>query len=164
MMQDGAELFVDRPEDRSLQESPLVLDKVLATVEGARMGPDVIEGAPHDWLFPRMAAVVHHGGAGTTAEGLRAGKPTAVFPSNLGDQLFWGRRVHALGAGPVPVPQKRLTVERLIGAIYTVTENVSIRCRAAELGEEIRAEDGIVRAIEEIVGRTPERSFARQGL
>lgn len=93
-----------------------------------------------------------------------AGKPTAVFPSNLGDQLFWGRRVHALGAGPVPVPQKRLTVERLIGAIHTVTENVSIRCRAAELGEEIRAEDGIVRAIEEIVGRTPERSFARQGL
>ncbi|MEM8600778.1 MAG: glycosyltransferase, partial [Bacteroidota bacterium] len=57
--------------------------------------------APHGWLFPRMAAVVHHGGAGTTAAGLRAGCPSVVCPF-FGDQPFWGRRVHALGAGPEP--------------------------------------------------------------
>lgn len=72
--------------------------------------PEVIEieESPDDWLFPRMAAVAHHGGASTTAEGLRAGKPTAVFPSNFGDQLFWGRRVPVLGAGPSPSRRKSL--------------------------------------------------------
>jgi sterol 3beta-glucosyltransferase len=110
-----------------------------------------IEGAPHDWLFPRMAAVVHHGGAGTTAEGLRAGKPTAVFPSNLGDQLFWGRCVHALGAGPEPVSQRKLTPERLAAAIRAVTKDEGMRRLAEELGEGIRAENGVARAAE-IIG------------
>jgi sterol 3beta-glucosyltransferase len=131
----------------------LGLRGVLATGRSAMASPQVIEieGAPHDWLFPRMAAVVHHGGAGTTAEGLRAGKPTAVFPSNLGDQLFWGRRVHALGVGPEPVPQKKLTTERLAAAIRAVTENTRMRSLAEELGERIRAENGVGRAVE-IIG------------
>lgn len=133
----------------------LGLRGVLATGRSGMASPRTveIEGAPHDWLFPRMTAVVHHGGAGTTAEGLRAGKPTAVFPSNFGDQLFWGRRVNALGAGPEPVPQKRLTVERLVGALRAVTEDEGTRRRAAELGETIRAEGGIARAVEIIAGR-----------
>jgi sterol 3beta-glucosyltransferase len=128
---------------------------VLATGRSAMASPQVIEieGAPHDWLFPRMAAVVHHGGAGTTAEGLRAGKPTAVFPSNLGDQLFWGRRVHALGVGPEPVPQKKLTTEQLVTVIRTVTENKRMRGLAEELGERIRAENGVARAVE-IIGES----------
>ena len=131
----------------------LGLRGVLATGRSGMAGPQVIEieGAPHDWLFPRMAAVVHHGGAGTTAEGLRAGKPTAVFPSNFGDQLFWGRRVHALGAGPEPVPQKRLTTERLAATIRAVTEDEGMRRLAEELGEGIRAENGVARAVE-IIG------------
>ncbi len=131
---------------------------VLATGRRGTAGPGIveIEGAPHDWLFPRMAAVVHHGGAGTTAEGLRAGKPTAIFPSNFGDQLFWGRRVRALGAGTEPVPQKRLTAEGLAAAIRTITEDERMRSRAAELGEEIRAEDGVARAVEIVAGRTSE--------
>jgi sterol 3beta-glucosyltransferase len=135
----------------------LGLRGVLATGRRGTAVPGIleIEGAPHDWLFPRMAAVVHHGGAGTTAEGLRAGKPTAVFPSNFGDQLFWGRRVRALGAGPEPVPQKRLTDEGLAAAIRAITEDKRMRSRAAELGKEIRAEDGVARAVE-IVGRTSE--------
>ncbi|WP_207956275.1 glycosyltransferase [Rubrobacter marinus] len=101
---------------------------------------------------PETAAVVHHGGAGTTAEGLRAGKPAAVFPSNFGDQLFWGRRVHAPGAGPGPVPQRRLTIEGLAAAIRAVTGDEGMRRRAAELGDEIRAEDGVARAVEIIAG------------
>jgi sterol 3beta-glucosyltransferase len=137
----------------------LGLRGVLATGRRGTAGSGImeIEGAPHDWLFPRMAAVVHHGGAGTTAEGLRAGKPTAVCPSNFGDQLFWGRRVRALGVGPEPVPQKKLTVERLTTAIRAVTENESIRRRVARLGKMIRAEDGVARAVEILAGPTSAR-------
>ncbi len=118
----------------------------------------VIEFAPHDWLFPHMAAVVHHGGAGTTAEGLRAGRPTAVCPS-FGDQPFWGKRVHELGAGPEPIPQRKLTVERLAGTIRAVTTDGVMCRRAAELGENIRTEDGVARAIEVVDGQLSERSF-----
>ena len=137
----------------------LGLRGVLATGRRGMADPEIIEieGAPHDWLFPRMAAVAHHGGAGTTAEGLRAGRPTAVFPSNFGDQLFWGRRVRALGMGPEPVPQKRLTIERLTAAIRAVTEDEGARRRAEELGERVRGEDGVARAVELI-----ERTFAER--
>ena len=128
----------------------LGLRGVLATGRRGIASPEMIEieGAPHDWLFPRMAAVAHHGGAGTTAEGLRAGKPTAVFPSNFGDQLFWGRRVRALGAGPEPVSQKRLTIERLVGAIRAVTGDEGARRSAEGLGERVRDEGGVARAVE----------------
>ena len=141
----------------------LGLRGVLATGRRGMASPEVIEieGAPHNWLFPRMAAVVHHGGAGTTAEGLRAGKPTAVFPSNFGDQIFWGKRVRALGVGPEPVPQKRLTDGRLVAAIRADTEDESTRRRAAELGEKIRAEDGVARAVELVAGRTFEENYGR---
>ncbi len=111
----------------------------------------VIREAPHDWLFPRVAAVVHHGGAGTTAAGLRAGRPTIICPF-FGDQPFWGRRVAALGAGPAPIPQKKLTAGNLAGAISAATQNRDIQARAAEIGQAIRAEDGIgvaVRFLEE---------------
>ena len=76
----------------------------------------VVDSAPHSWLFPRMAAVVHHGGAGTTAEGLRAGVPSVIVPFIL-DQPFWGARIKALGLGPDPIPQKKLTADRLANAI-----------------------------------------------
>src|SRR5690606_20447509 len=78
-------------------------------IEAANLPESVfpIESAPHDWLFPRVAAVVHHGGAGTTAAGLRVGKPTVVCPF-FGDQPFWGRRIFELGVGPEPIPQKKL--------------------------------------------------------
>lgn len=141
----------------------LELRGVLATGRRGMASPGIIEieGAPHDWLFPQMAAVVHHGGAGTSAEGLRAGRPTAIFPSNFGDQLFWGRRVRALGAGPEPVPQKRLTAEGLAAAIRAITEDDGMRRRAAELGKEIRSEDGVARAVEIVAGGTSEGSPGR---
>ena len=105
-----------------------------------------IEAAPHDWLFERVAAVVHHGGAGTTAAGLRAGKPTVICPF-MGDQPFWGRRVIELGVGAGPIPQKKLNAENLAEAIQTVTSDKQIQARAAALGEKIRAEDGVAKSI-----------------
>jgi sterol 3beta-glucosyltransferase len=106
-----------------------------------------IESVPYDWLFPRVAAVVHHGGAGSTAEGLRAGKPTVVCPF-FGDQPFWGRRVQKLGVGPRPVAQRGLTAKALAEAIHAAVTDDGVRQRAAVLGEKIRAERGVERAVE----------------
>jgi sterol 3beta-glucosyltransferase len=111
--------------------------------------PDTIfklDQAPHSWLFPRMAAVVHHGGAGTTAAGLRAGKPTLICPY-FGDQPFWGQRIFALGVGPEPIHQKQLTVEGFTKSIITTTTDLTLQQKAATLGEKIRSEDGVANAI-----------------
>lgn len=107
----------------------------------------MVDAVPHDWLFPRVAAVVHHGGAGTTAAGLRAGRPTVICPF-LGDQPFWGRVVYERGVGTRPIPQWRLTVKSLSDAIRVAVHDASMQGRAAELGEAIRAEDGVARAVE----------------
>ncbi len=111
-----------------------------------------IESAPHDWLFPQVSAVVHHGGAGTTAAGLRAGRPTVICPF-LVDQPYWGARVHALGVGSQPIPQKKLNENNLSAAITEVLDTVSIHQKAQALGEQLRAEDGVnlaVRILERI--------------
>lgn len=105
-----------------------------------------VEQAPYDLLFPRMSAVVHHGGAGTTAEGLRAGKPTVICPFLI-DQPVWGERVHLLGAGPKPIPQKNLTPEKLAIAIREATSSSLIGKNASELGKKLREEGGIARAV-----------------
>ena len=112
--------------------------------------PDTVfmgESVPHAWLFPRVAAVVHHGGAGTTAAGLRAGVPSITVPF-FGDQPFWGRRIAELGVGPEPIPRRRLTVERLASAIQQAVGDGDMRQRAARLGARIRAEDGMAGAVE----------------
>jgi sterol 3beta-glucosyltransferase len=107
----------------------------------------LIESAPHAWLFPRMAAVVHHGGSGTTAAGLRAGVPSILVP-HFADQPYWAERVHALGVGPRGIPRARLTARRLARAIRRALEDEDLRARAAALGEQLRAEDGVARAAE----------------
>jgi UDP:flavonoid glycosyltransferase YjiC (YdhE family) len=114
----------------------------------------VTDFVPHDWLFPRTSAVVHHGGAGTTSAALRAGVPSLVVPFS-GDQFFWGKRVFTLGVGPRPLPRKRLTAERLAEALRTVATDSSLRERAAALGEQIRAEDGVGRAVRLIEDAVP---------
>lgn len=106
----------------------------------------VIEAAPHDWLFARVAAAVHHGGAGTTGAALRAGIPSVIVPF-FGDQRFWGQRVALLGAGPPPIPRVRLTAQRLAGAIKAAVTDTAIRQRAAALGAGIRTEDGVENAV-----------------
>jgi sterol 3beta-glucosyltransferase len=116
------------------------------TAETAPSDVFFLEAAPHDWLFPQVAAVVHHGGAGTTGAGLRAGRPTLICPL-VGDQPFWGRRVAALGVGPAPLPLFKLTAERLADAITRATTEAGMRQRAAALGEHLRREDGVGRAV-----------------
>jgi len=106
----------------------------------------MIGSMPHSWLFPQMAAVVHHGGVGTTAAGLRAGIPAIVTPF-FGDQPFWAQRVYELGVGPRPIPRRRLTVERLSESIRSALSDRAMQARAASLGEFIRAENGIAQAV-----------------
>lgn len=106
----------------------------------------LLDSAPHRWLFPRMRAVVHHGGSGTTAESLRAGVPMVIVP-HMADQPFWGSRVADLGAGPQPIPRNKLSAERLSSAIRQATSDPAMIQRARELGEKIRAEDGLGAAV-----------------
>jgi sterol 3beta-glucosyltransferase len=106
-----------------------------------------IAGAPHDWLYPRSVAVVHHGGAGTTGAGIRAGVPGVVIPFFY-DHPFWGRRLCELGAGPAPLSLRRLRAEDLAAAIRRMVGDRSMRRRAAGLGAAVRAEDGVGRFVE----------------
>jgi UDP:flavonoid glycosyltransferase YjiC (YdhE family) len=105
-----------------------------------------VRDIPHEWLFPRMRAIVHHGGAGTTGAALRAGVPSVVSPLGF-DQPYWGRRVAALGLGPDPIPRRKLTVNRLAQAIDRAVTDGAMRARAAALGEQLRAEDGVETAV-----------------
>lgn len=100
----------------------------------------LIGNCPHDWLFQRVSCVVHHGGAGTTAAGIALDKPTVVVPF-FGDQPFWGAMIKRAGAGPAPIPHKKLTADNLAEAILeALTPGVVERAR--ELGKAVRAEDG----------------------
>jgi UDP:flavonoid glycosyltransferase YjiC (YdhE family) len=106
----------------------------------------MVDSIPISWLFPRVSAAIHHGGAGTTAEALKAGIPSVVIPF-FGDQFFWGRRVFELGVGPEPIPRKKLTAERLSKAIQETMANPIMHQNAANLGAKIRMEDGIANAV-----------------
>jgi sterol 3beta-glucosyltransferase len=108
-----------------------------------------VESIPHQWLFPQMAAIVHHGGAGTTGAALRSGRPSIVVPFAF-DQAFWGRRVAALGVGSPPIPRTSITVDRLATAITQVTSQPAIHERAAQLGMQIQQEHGTAQAIDHI--------------
>ena len=105
----------------------------------------VVESVPHHWLFPRVAAVVHHGGAGTTAAGLVAGRPSVICPFQ-GDQYFWGAAVHRAGAGPRSLPANKLTPASLASAIRAAINDSAMRARSTELSERITLEDGATRA------------------
>lgn len=113
----------------------------------------VIDNVPFDWLWPQCAAVVHHGGSGATAAGLRAGVPSLAV-AFMADQPFWGQRIFELGCGPKPILRKQLTIERLAAALDQAVNDRSMRERAASLGRTINSEDGIAQAgtlIERIV-------------
>jgi sterol 3beta-glucosyltransferase len=116
------------------------------SAQNAPPGVYVLNAAPHDWLLPQVSAVVHHGGAGTTAAALRAGKPAVICPF-VADQPFWGRRVVALGAGPSPLPQRKMTAEKLAAAIHAAVTDPLMRQNAAALGRTIRAENGVETAV-----------------
>jgi sterol 3beta-glucosyltransferase len=114
-----------------------------------------IQQLPHTWLFPKMKMVVHHGGAGTTAAGLRAGKPTVIIPHNA-DQPAWGQRVYELGAGPKPIKKSRLTSDNLAAAIiYGLRADIIFN--AEQLGVELSREDGVKNAVRFLEERIVQR-------
>lgn len=113
-----------------------------------------IDATPHDWLFPRMAAVLHHGGSGTTHSAARAGKPSIVMPF-AGDQPFWAERLHRLGVAPPALSAARPRADALAAALSFV-EQESVSRSAAELGRRMSGEDGLataVTAIERLLAR-----------
>lgn len=106
-----------------------------------------LEYAPYAWLFPQMAAVVHHGGSGTTGFGLRAGVPGLIVPF-AADQPYWGKRIADLGVGPQPLAYKQLTANRLAAAVQEAVSDSAMRQRAAQLGTKLREEDGLAQAVQ----------------
>ncbi|KAI9741719.1 MAG: hypothetical protein M1834_000104 [Cirrosporium novae-zelandiae] len=104
-----------------------------------------IDDCPHEWLFKWVAAVVHHGGAGTTACGLLNGRPTAIVPF-FGDQPFWGDMIAAAGAGPQPIPFKALTTQALQEAIHFCLTPEAVAA-ANNIALQMRAESGVKAAV-----------------
>jgi sterol 3beta-glucosyltransferase len=114
----------------------------------------LVDSVPHDWLFPQMAAIIHHGGAGTTGAGVRSGVPSLAIPF-FADQYFWADRLSHLGVGPTPIPQNQLTADTLTHAIRTAT-NQPIKRRAATIGHRVQSENGVARAVQAIRNRVRE--------
>ena len=138
---------------------------IVATGWGGMGGADLpdtvfkVEDVPHDWLFERVKAAIHHGGAGTTSASLRAGIPTIVVPF-FADQPFWGWRVAESGVGPEPISHRSLRVEQLANAIRRATSDRDMQARAGAMGRRIRGENGIERAVEAFDFHTRKANFA----
>lgn len=125
----------------------------------ASLDVHVAESLPHDWLFPQVSGVFHHGGAGTTAAALRAGVPSCAIPY-YADQWFWGGQLARLGAGLDPIPKNELTVDKLVAAIERITTDVEVRARAEEMKSRLSRENGCLEAvqlIEQTVAKGPKR-------
>lgn len=108
-----------------------------------------VDDIAYDWLFPRMAAIVHYGGAGTASAALRAGKPSVVTPF-FSDQHFWARRLAKLGVSPPPVPKNHLNSNRLANELLSLVLEPSYARRAAEISRLIQSEDGASRTANRI--------------
>lgn len=112
-----------------------------------RISDDCFETGPvpHSWLFGQVSAIVHHGGAGTTASALRAGKPSLVVP-HMADQPGWGARIHELGCGPKPLKLRELSSEALINSLNKALREETVQ-RAAQVGHILSQEQGVESAV-----------------
>jgi UDP:flavonoid glycosyltransferase YjiC (YdhE family) len=119
-----------------------VVQRGWAGVTVDRTNVIAVDDVPHEWLFPRVSAVVHHCGAGTTAVGLRHGRPVVPVPFGQ-DQPFWARRLRELGAAPVVIPAKKLRADRLADALVAATSDATFAERAAAIGARIAREDSV---------------------
>ncbi|XP_071725007.1 sterol 3-beta-glucosyltransferase UGT80A2-like [Rutidosis leptorrhynchoides] len=115
----------------------------------------LLDNCPHDWLFLRCKAVVHHGGAGTTAAGLKAACPTTIVPF-FGDQPFWGDRVCARGVGPPPIPVDEFSLPKLVNAINFMLD-LKVKERAVELSKAMENEDGVTGAVKAFFKHLPRK-------
>lgn len=140
-----ARVMLDAAESAGVR---LVLSRGWAGLHAEDLPPwaCLVGDVPHGWLFPRMAAVVHHGGAGTVAAAVRAGVPSVAMPF-FADQPFWAWRLQALRVSPPPVPYRRLSSRRLAEALRAAVGDDGLRQRARALGEAVRSEDGIACAV-----------------
>ncbi|MHB8881120.1 MAG: glycosyltransferase [Thermodesulfovibrionales bacterium] len=150
--------------------SPLALESTRLLVDAARLAGcraiiqscwNVLDGieddsaiyrltnAPHHIIFPYCSAVVHHGGAGTTQSATAAGCPSIVV-AHMTDQVFWGNELRRLGIAPGLLNRQSVTAEKLAAAIISVLASPDMKAKASELGERLRQEDGVGRAVEEI--------------
>eukprot|EP00884_Botryococcus_braunii_P002968 jgi/Botrbrau1/12672/Bobra.67_1s0036.1 len=120
----------------------------LGSIPGVPVPPNIflVDNVPHDWLFPRCSAVVHHGGAGTTAAGLLAGCPTTIVPF-FGDQPFWGEAVRRAGAGPRPIPIDSFKRKKLVAALHFM-QNEEVRERARHISHLMAQEDGVANGVD----------------
>jgi UDP:flavonoid glycosyltransferase YjiC (YdhE family) len=130
-----------------------VIGKSWGTWADANMGNKVffVDYAPYAWLFPRMAAVVHHGGSGTTGAALTSGVPSMVVAFGA-DQPFWGQRTAALGAGVPPLHIKTLTAEALAASLRRLVSDPTLKVNAATLGAQLQAERGLENAVAALEG------------
>ncbi|EYU17976.1 hypothetical protein ABFS82_14G210200 [Erythranthe guttata] len=117
----------------------------------------LLDNCPHDWLFLQCSAVVHHGGAGTTAAGLKAACPTTIIPF-FGDQPFWGERVHARGVGPPPIPVDEFSLQKLVDAINFMLDP-TVKERAVELAKAMEDEDGVTGAVKAFLKHLPRKKL-----
>jgi sterol 3beta-glucosyltransferase len=122
-------------------------------LDRSRLGDDVYvtDAVPHGWLFPQVAAVIHHGGAGTTAAACRAGVPSVILPFFF-DQAFWGYSLHQRSLGPMPLVGKRVSPESLGGALETALTSVTLHEKLKALSVGLQREDGAARAADVIEG------------
>ncbi len=155
--------FGSMPDKNARQTTQLVLDALRTGGQrcvllsgwsglGREQLPETVfpvDSIPHSWLFPRMAAVVHHGGAGTTAASLRAGVPSILTPY-AADQFYWAEQLEKLGVGPKAVSYHTLTAGKLEEMIRQTTTDLGMREKAAAFGRRIEAENGVERAVEYI--------------
>ncbi|MDI9313979.1 MAG: glycosyltransferase [Hydrotalea sp.] len=105
-----------------------------------------LDEAPHDWLFPQMAGIMHHGGAGTTAAAFRAMKPSIICPF-FADQHFWARRVRATHSGIGSISLKKINQRNLTAAFHQITTDKKMIANAKKIGAQINREDGVAVAI-----------------
>lgn len=108
-----------------------------------------IEYVSHDWLYQHVKVAVHHGGAGTTSASLHAGIPTITMPLAI-DQFFWGERIYKIGVGTKPIPQRKLTAEKLASAIQVALTDETMKARAKGVSERLKLENGIQAALSQM--------------
>lgn len=108
-----------------------------------------VDYVPHDWLYKHVKVAIHHGGAGTTSASLHAGISTITLPLAI-DQFFWGERIYKIGVGPKPIPQRKLSAEKLAQAIQVALSDETMKARAKSVSERLSRENGIKVAVSQM--------------
>lgn len=144
--EDKLRMMLDIAQELNLR---VILSGSLPGIQNIKLPESMIwiESAPHDWLFPKMAAAIHHGGAGTTAASLYAGIPTWIVPFIL-DQFHWGERAHTMGIGPKPLPIKQFNRTRFSQGLQQLLNTPEYKTNALAASKKLAEEDGINNAID----------------